>query len=42
MFSVVLGKMGCGGVMGDCMVGEKLRGVSTRVLTVMADMAQTP
>jgi hypothetical protein len=39
MFSVVLGEMGRRGVMGDCMVGKELRGVSTIVSMVIADMA---
>jgi hypothetical protein len=42
MFSAVFGEMGRGGVMGDCMVGEELRGVLTTVSTAMADMAQIP
>jgi hypothetical protein len=42
MFSAVLREMGHRGVVGDCMVGEELMGVSTRVSTVMADMIQDP
>jgi hypothetical protein len=30
------------GVVGDCMVGEELRGVSTIMLMAMADMIQAP
>jgi hypothetical protein len=36
--SVKLGEMGSAGVVGDCMVGEELMGVSTRVLMVMVDI----
>jgi hypothetical protein len=30
--------MGCGGVMGDCMMGEELRVVLTIVLMAMSDI----
>jgi hypothetical protein len=36
--SAELGEMGHAGVVGDCMEGEELRGVSTRVSTAMADI----
>jgi hypothetical protein len=32
------GEMGCTGVVGDRMKGKELRGVSTRVSTVMMDI----
>jgi hypothetical protein len=38
MVSVVLGEMGCGGVVGDRMVSEELRGVSTTVLMAMLNI----
>jgi hypothetical protein len=37
--SAELGEMGHAGVVGDRMEGEELRGVSTKVLTAMADIS---
>jgi hypothetical protein len=37
-----VGKMGLAGVIGDCMEGEELTVISTRVSTVMANIFYAP